>query len=278
MTYQDILVHLDDGAGSAARLTAAAQLAAAHGATLTGLYIVPDYDAAFLAAGYAAPELLQVAREAAEQQLKRQQENFTAATAGLGLAAEWRSAQGEAAYQFNLHAACHDLVIIGQSDPEDPASPPAWFVGQALLGAGRPVLMIPYIGPGPEPLGERILIAWNGSREAARAVSDALPLLQRARQVSVVTAQSPGGELLEEPVSGEALCRHLARHGVTAHSELLPAGALETGDVILARAADEGATLIITGAYGHSRLREIVLGGVTRRLLQHMTAPVLMAH
>ena len=277
MSYKDILVHLDDSGSSAARLAAAVQLAVAHGAALTGLYIVPDYDSAFLAAGYAAPELLAVARQAGEKQLQQQEAVFRSATVTSGVVAEWRCAQGDAAYQFILHAGCHDLAVIGQSDPQDPASAPAWFIGQVLLGAGRPVLIVPYIGPGPGG-GDRALIAWNGGREAVRAVSDALPLLRKARQVHVMVVQQPGGGAPQEAVSGAALCRHLARHGIAAHSELLPASDLEVGDVILARATDAGANLIVMGAYGHSRLREIVLGGVTRHLLHHMTALVLMSH
>ncbi len=277
MTYKDILVHIDDSNSSAARLEAAIQLAVAHSAQLTGLYVVPDYDTAFLTAGYAGPELLEIAQKVAQKRVQQQEVAFREATAKQGATAEWRCVQGEPAQQFIWHAGYHDVAIIGQHDSQNPASLPTWSVSQILLGTGRPVLVIPYIGSS-QPPGGRILIAWSASREAARAVNDALPFLVRAYAVSVVTIYPPAGISLEETVSSAALCQHLARHGITATSAALPASDLEVGDVLLSRAADESADLIVMGAYGHSRLREIVLGGATHHLLQHMTVPVLMSH
>ena len=277
MTYKDILVHIDDSNNSAARLAVAIQLAVTHGAQLTGLYVIPDYDTAFLSAGYAGPELLAIAREATQERMQQQEAAFREATAKQGATADWCCVQGEPAQQFIWHAAYHDIAIIGQHDPQDPASLPGWSVSQILLGTGRPVLVIPYIGASHTP-GERILIAWSASREVVRAVNDALPFLARGHAVSVVTIHPPAGITPEETVSSAALCQHLARHGITATSAALPASDLEVGDVLLSRAADEGADLMVMGAYGHSRLREIVLGGATRHLLQHMTVPVLMSH
>jgi nucleotide-binding universal stress UspA family protein len=278
MAYKDILVHIDDSKSSAARLETAIKLAGSYDAQLTGLYVIPDYETVFLAAGYTGPELLEVAREAVQKQVQQQEAAFQEALAKQGLrSAEWRCVQGEPVRQFIWHAGYHDLAIIGQADPQDSASLPGWSVGQVLLGTGRPVLVIPYIGAG-QTIGGHVLIAWNASREAVRVVNDALPFLSKAHTVSVVTIHPPAGASLEETLASAALCQHLARHGITATSMALPASDLEVGDVLLSRAADESIDLIVMGAYGHSRLREIVLGGTTRHLLHHMTVPVLMSH
>jgi nucleotide-binding universal stress UspA family protein len=148
------------------------------------------------------------------------------------------------------------------------------FAGELVLGAGRPVLLVPYAGRYADA-GKRVLIAWNASREAARAVADALPLLVRADAVDVV-AFAPGGDHGEVP--GADLAHYLARHGVKANAAVDSAPEVAIGERILTRAADTDADLIVMGAYGRSRLSELVLGGATRTLLAAMTVPVLMAH
>jgi nucleotide-binding universal stress UspA family protein len=137
--------------------------------------------------------------------------------------------------------------------------------------------VVPYIGIKTAP-GKHAIVAWNGSREAARAVNDALPILRGADQVEVMCANPDRGELGDADLPGADLCLHLARHGVKAEAQTLVASDLEIGDLLLSRAADHGADLIVMGAYGHARWREVVLGGVTRQLLEQMTVPVLMSH
>jgi nucleotide-binding universal stress UspA family protein len=142
------------------------------------------------------------------------------------------------------------------------------------MSAGRPVLMVPYAGRFPDT-GKRVLIAWNAGREAARAVTDAMPLLSKAQSVEVV-AFGEGGDHGEVP--GADLALFLARHGVKATAARQHAPGVDIGNQILSRAADVNADLIVMGAYGHSRLRELALGGATRSVLDAMTVPVLMAH
>jgi len=277
MPFRDILVHLDDSHSSAGRLDAAVTLAQAHGAHLTGLYVLPVIDSALYGAAYAGPAVADIDLEAVERRAQEHEAEFRAATDQVGVRAEWRCVSGDAAHQLILHGRCHDLSVLGQTDPQEPYSLSAGAGSQVILGVGRPVLVIPYIGAAPT-LGERILLAWNGSREAARAFNDALPLLTAAAKVSIVIIDPAAGADAENNGAAAAMRLHLARHGIAATPVELPAGDIDVGDELLSRAADEGADLIVMGAYGHSRLREIVLGGTTRHLLHCMTVPVLMSH
>ena len=171
-----------------------------------------------------------------------------------------------------------DVVVIGQRDPDTrEIAGPNHMPDHVLLSAGRPVLVVPHVGTYPS-VGKRVMVAWDGSLPAARAVNDALPILRGAEKVNVITVyrHDVSADAGREP--GERICRHLARHGIAARSQHFRANGIGTGDLILSRAADEGTDLIVMGAYGHARWRELVLGGVTLHMLKHMTVPVLMFH
>jgi nucleotide-binding universal stress UspA family protein len=277
MAFKDMLVHLDDSKSSSARLEAAAALARVHGAHLTGLYILPTYDLYLYAEVYAGPEIIEAERQAATARAKEREAAFRNITQKEQLSTEWYCVEGEPAQQFNQCAHCCDLVIIGQADTRDPYTLSGGFSSHVVLGAGRPALIIPYIGLTNLP-GKRVLVAWNGSREAARAIHDALPFLVNAQTVSIVTLTPSAEPASEHAPSGEALRTHLARHGVSATTDTLPVTDIEVGEALLSRAADENMDLLVMGAYGHSRLREIILGGTTQHLLKHMTVPVLLSH
>jgi len=177
-----------------------------------------------------------------------------------------------------LHARYADLTIVGQLDPEELLPRPEYEIPERVaLESGQPVLVVPYAGSFAS-VGRRILIAWNGSPQAARAVRDALPLLKRAEKVMVLTLNPAGLGKGEETRPGDRLLAHLRRHGIEAESHELTADHISAEDFILSRAVDEGADLIVMGAYGHSRAREVVLGGATRGMFKHMTMPVLMSH
>ena len=139
------------------------------------------------------------------------------------------------------------------------------------------MLILPYVG-NFATIGERALIAWDETREATRAVNDALPLLARAKTVTVITVFTQQSEFERAHVGLRRVVHHLERHGIPARAEEAIRGDLAISDVLLSRAADLGADLIVAGAYHHSQLREALLGGVSRELLQHMTVPVLMSH
>lgn len=170
-------------------------------------------------------------------------------------------------------ARCFDVTILEQLNPERPDT--SNIIEAVLLGSGRPVLIVPYI---PVPLQLRtVLVAWDEGRPAARAIADALPLLQMADLVEVVTVSDShprGGSHL----SAEIMARHLARHEIKTDIKMLTSGDVDIANTLVSYAADKSADLIVMGAYGHSRLREIVLGGTTRSILASMTVPVLMVH
>ncbi|MGK5064511.1 universal stress protein [Janthinobacterium sp. LB3P112] len=288
MTYKTVLLHIDDSAGRAARIEAAASIAQACGGHLTGVALTgvsrllyqnqPDLDA--------DPNLslhLNFLRERATRAL----DGFEAQVRAAGVASfEQRVLDDEAAGGISLLARYADLVVISQYNAKD-KSPSVMrdFPAYVLLHSGRPVLIVPYAAPlpllAPPAAARNVLISWNASKEASRAVSAALPLLQRAGQVHVAIFDAQVHATEHGELPGAELTHYLARHGVEARLHLLDGGGVRRGDIgeaLLSQAADLSADLLVMGAYGHSRLRETILGGVTRTILQSMTIPVLMAH
>jgi nucleotide-binding universal stress UspA family protein len=188
---------------------------------------------------------------------------------------EWRSSTSDAVTAVSLHARYADLVIVGQAHGDDGANVDPDFPERLLLSAGRPLLIVPYAGDF-ENAGERALICWSATRESTRAVNDALPLLKKATAVHVATfnpRRSAHGE-----VPGADIGLFLARHGVKVEVSEYQAPDLDVGSQILSRAMDLGSDLIVMGGYGHSRVHELILGGVSRTLLESMTVPVLISH
>jgi nucleotide-binding universal stress UspA family protein len=166
-----------------------------------------------------------------------------------------------------------DLTIVAQHEPSGGDGRFADLAEDVLVSSGRPLLMVPYIGA-VDGIGERVIVAWNASREAARAVADAMPILDGAREVEVfIASDNDIGDL-----PGADIAAHLARHGIDVTVYETPANNVSIGDALLNRASETGADMIVMGGYGRSRFREFVLGGVTRHMLQHMTVPVLMSH
>lgn len=278
MALKDILVHIDEGRHCRARLDAAIGLAAAHDAHLIGLYVltrpsVPGYIQAQIPE-HVLRHQVQVIEEAAVAAKRMFEEH----TGRAGIAAEWRCEEGQAVSVVALHGRYADLVIAGQRDPageagvDDPAMP-----DQLVLSIGRPVMVVPHGGEFPV-IGERILVAWDASRLATRAVNDALPILSKAKEVVVMAINPKTGTDGHGEIPSADICLHLARHGIRAEAQHHYADDIGAGALLLSRAADEGIDLIVCGAYGHARWRELVLGGVTRHLLTHMTVPVLMSH
>ncbi|MBR0650033.1 universal stress protein [Roseomonas terrae] len=281
MPLKDILVHLDTTARSAGRLELAIDLARRHDAHLTALHVVdiglPLIGMADGSGGAAIASLVDQMREDGLADARRIEATFRERLRQEGLPGEWRVAEGMVAEMVTLHARYADLVILGQDDPDAPGTSPVGLAGDILFGAGRPVLVVPYAGK-HTAVGRRVLIGWNASREAARAVNDALPLIASAESATVLAANPRGGlaGLGEEP--GADIALHLARHGATVTVEHHVAPSVPDADLLLNHATDMTADLIVMGAYGHSRLREFVLGGVTRTILKQMTVPVLMSH
>jgi nucleotide-binding universal stress UspA family protein len=202
---------------------------------------------------------------------------FEEAARRAGISAESRllaASIAEASDQFGRIARRFDLAVVGQAEPEK-ACPEELLAESALFEGGRPVLLVPYIQEAEFKLG-KVLVCWDGSRAAARATGDALPFLARAEDIEVLIVAGERGKTDEIP--GADVGQHLARHGLKVDVKRIVATESNVANTILSYVADSGADLIVMGGYGHSRLREFILGGVTRGILEAMTVPTLMSH
>lgn len=275
---RDILVHVDNAKPCPARVQAAIDLAVAHRAHLIGLYVIGDSHVPSSVKVQISADVLAAQAEAAREQAAQAETIFREHAEKAGVAIEWLCENGDRIDILSEQARFFDVAVISQRDPDAiEIGGPGNMPDHVILSAGRPVLVVPYVGTYPS-IGKRVMVAWDQSLPAARAVNDALPILRGAEEVNVITVyrHDVSPDAGREP--GERLCRHLARHGIAARSQHYRANGIGTGDLILSRAADDGADLIVMGAYGHARWRELVLGGVTLHMLKHMTVPVLMSH
>jgi len=271
MCYRTIVVHVDPSLHCHARVQYAAQLAVRTGAHLVGSAF--SGISRYVEAGV---EVILAQQAALRQGNEHALVQFDAIAAAEGVASfERRYENDDPAGGLILQSRYADLVVVSQTDQEDPAA--AHLAGplpaQLVLGSARPVLVMPYAGQFPS-IGARMLVAWDGSLEAARAVAGALPLLRQAAMAHIILFQ-PTGAAGRAP--GADLALYLARQGVRCEVQVEPLP-IDGGVALLSRAADLASDLVVMGAYGHARLREILLGGVTETILGSMTAPVLMAH
>jgi nucleotide-binding universal stress UspA family protein len=253
-----------------------------HGAHLTGLHVI-DIPSANYFYGAAMPfvpanpeEIVERIRAEATEAAGPVEAAFRDCLRRNSIEGEWRLVEGSPPPTVALHARYADLSVVGQPNRDEPQDADAVTV-TAVMTSGRPVLAVPFAGEFPV-IGERVLIAWNASREAARAVNDALPLLIGAKQVTVLAINPQRGVGGHGDVPAADIALHLARHGLKAEAAHTVARDIADGEALLSYAADIGADLIVAGAYGHSRARELVFGGVTRTLIAEMTAPVLLSH
>ncbi len=305
MLIRDIVVHQGPDSRSEARRDVAIALAKAHDAQVIGVFAKVDPD---------APEYWWMAfdKESIAEWLSTleeigaaAEEAFITRLAEEGLKGKWRVMDGNLTEALMTCARYGDLTVIGQADPDELAYD-SNLPDHLVLGAGGPVLVVPYAGHF-KTIGRRVMVAWDGGREAARAVRDAMPILKQAETVTVYCINPAD----EGHLAGAEICAHLARHGVSAeasHRTLGPeaeafSSALKTvggfgfqqrgpwtqtqrppmaepdvGDALLSAVTDSDIDLLVMGAYGHSRVREWVLGGTTREILRTMTVPVLMSN
>jgi nucleotide-binding universal stress UspA family protein len=278
MGLKDILVHVDTSQRSSARVAAAVNLAVAHHAHLIGLYVITQLHIPNYIRAEIGEDLLRNQEALVRAAAKKAESEFLETTARAGIQAEWRCVEGDPISMICLHGRYVDVVVAAQRDPEGEEGPAeSAMPDRVILSVGRPALIIPHVGDYPV-IGRRIMVAWDGSRLATRAVNDALPFLVEAKSVIVLAVNPEGGEEGHGEIPSADICLHLARHGVKAEAQHVYADDISTGDMILSRAAEQGVDLLVLGAYGHARLRELVMGGVTRYLLRHMTIPCLMSH
>ena len=277
MSFKTILVQIDHGNASAQRVDAAVRLARNFGARLVGLYVVPGAELTPSVAAVLPPGVVEERLRATGEAQNLAEARFREAASAAGLAAvEWRAPTGAPIEAAVAHGRCTDLFVMGQRDPSEFVFSEE-IVATVLLSTGRPTLVVPYIGAGPT-LGENVLVAWNGGREAARAIGDAMPLLERAKRVNVIAVESEREETVDEHLAGERLAGWLRGHGIQANIARQEASDVGIGEWLLSRAADLGSDMIVMGGYAHPRVRELILGGVTQTMLRSMTIPVLMSH
>lgn len=277
MSYKTILVHIDDTSRSPYRIKLAAELALKHKAHLTGLadtgvtrFIYQDGNINGVDPGLLSH--LDYLRERATQNVA----DFKTQVASLGVTSfSSEITQDDASGGSALRARYCDLVIIGQTNPDE-TSPVVMddFPEYMIINSGRPVIIIPYSGEFNN-IGTRPALAWDGSRAATRAVTDAIPLLREAELVNIVivnpTSDVHGGQ------PGAAISAYLGRHGVKSAVSIHQTKA-EIGNALLSIATDLNSDLLVMGGYGHSRFREMIMGGATRTILKNMTIPALFSH
>ena len=274
---KDIVVNLQPGEDSSPAGDYAVSLAGVFGAHIAGVAFVYDAIIPVTGAGYIPQEVIDVQRRDNEAAAKEAVRRFNAAAARTGASAEpllLDSELADAGRRFSRLARYFDLALVGQPKPE--ASQVESLIAEStLFEAGRPVIMVPYVQKTPVKL-DQVMVCWDGGASAARAVGDAMPLLKRARNIELVIVAGDRAKPTE--IDGADIGRHLARHGLKVAVERIPGGDIDVGEALLSRAADFDADFMVMGGYGHSRLREFVLGGATRSILRSMTVPVLMSH
>ncbi|MDN0073519.1 universal stress protein [Crenobacter sp. SG2303] len=279
MSYQSILVHVDSSPDCINRVELAASLAQRFGAHLTGIFTtwLPTLEASMAEAPL--HDVTAAAEKYAEKYAKQAKATFDKVIHAVGIDnIEWRQSIDSPIEALCLHARYHDLVILGQRNPDKHIDNlPRDFVQAVVLGAGRPVLVVPYLGSFTE-FGKRALVGWDAGRESIRALTDALPLLKRAQKTSLQTFNAKQFLSHQGELPGSDISLFLARHGVEVELLANINGVNDVGGLLLSTAADVDADFLVMGAYGHSRLVEIMLGGATKTVLESMTVPVLMSH
>jgi nucleotide-binding universal stress UspA family protein len=278
MSFKTILVHCDGARQAAHRLGVAADIACRFESVLVGAHAKAALEPPLLVGkSFDMARFARAHRQYVMEDQAKALAAFDDASRGKPFATEWRSLDGRAdqvVVRCSRHA---DLVVVGQTRPDEPTSIPADLPESVAIGSGRPVLVVPYVGVG-KPVGRTVILCWNARRESARAAADAMPFLRSAAKVVVLVVESEASYAGHGAEPGADVATWLVRHGVKATVQRDVAPDPDVGEIILSRAADCDADLIVMGVYGHLRLREAILGGVSRTMLSSMTVPVLMSH
>ena len=280
MSYANMVLHLDRGPRASARIDVALAIATRHKARVSALYssepiVLPRRSGDGFIPEDLLKSIIENNRAASAAEAKTVMTAFTEAAAKANVPVTWREVVGDPSIPLARAGRAADLIVVGQSSGDVPATevPHPGLAEDIAMASGAPVLCVPYVGNYTK-LGDRIMVAWDGSRECARAMRDALPMLLKASHVMVCSVGDvPAGrpELAE-------VGAFLQGHGVKGETHRLAAGGIDVGSALLSALADYGIDLMVMGCYGHSRAREFIWGGATRSLLRHMTVPVLFAH
>ena len=279
MTYKTILVQCSDEPRLPGVLGPAIAVARRCEAHLIAMSVLPPVivDPALTPGGIVT--IIDSHRKAYERERSRMKEVFESAVRAAGISAEWLAedaGNGSVWSKIVGYGRSVDLIVAPQADPQWSYTELVEAPAELVLQSGRPVLFIPNIGNHAD-FGKRVLIAWNGRRESARAAYDALPLLKLAEEVSVLWI-NPEKDKTAQDIPGGDLCAALARHGIKCEAAAIDRPEQSVGETLLARVRYTHADMLVMGCYGHSRLREFILGGATQKVLAEMSVPVLMAH
>lgn len=282
MAYKTILVSLNDIERAEAVLAVAGRIAKAQEAHIEGMFVIPALRVYPVVTLHVPPEYFESQRKLFQQQADSVRETFEAFLEREGLEGNWLQVNSPSpliADSVIEHGRRADLIVASQPPKEDISEIEADFAERLVLESGRPVLFVPRLGEF-ETVGEVVVAGWNATREATRAIHDALPILARAKDVRLAWIDPEETAEGEEPgdLPGAELAEALARHGVPASVDTLVSGGLDAGEVLLNHVADTGADMLVMGGWGHSRLREYVFGGATQHVMDHMTVPVLFSH
>ncbi|HEY7687640.1 MAG TPA: universal stress protein [Dongiaceae bacterium] len=275
MTIRSILAVADGGATTQATLETALLTAKRFDATLDVLHVLADVNSVVPVigegmSGAMVEQLMAAMAQTIATRATRAREAYQKLSAEAGGKAAWRELTGREADVIAAAGRLTDLIVIGRPNGEAEA-PLAATLDAALFDTGRPVLVA--APTTARAIAGRAALAWNGSAQAARVVAAALPILEAAEHVTVLTVGA-----IDSPATAQDLVAYLGKHNVRASHESVPPGGASTGATLLAHAEQTRADLLVMGAYGHSRLREMILGGATRDVLSAATIPVLMAH
>jgi nucleotide-binding universal stress UspA family protein len=274
---KDLLVNIPIGAASVPVVDYAVSVADAYDAHLAGVAFAYEPVVPGTVFDGVAASIIETYRAESEKVGKAAVAKFDETVRRAGISAESHlleagpTGAGELFAQMARH---FDLALVAQTDPEKDAAEEL-LPEAALFGSGRPILVVPYIQKTGLKL-DRVMVCWDGSRGAARAIADAMPFLERSKSIDVVTVSKAQGPRNDLP--GVDITHHLARHKLKVDLKRIVANDIDVASTILSHAADTGADMIVMGGYGHSRLREFVLGGATRGIFESMTIPVLMSH
>jgi nucleotide-binding universal stress UspA family protein len=284
MGLRDLVVLLDGSTRNDAKLAVALDLARRNDAHLTGLCpleLLLPADMSFALGGYpdlwALPAFAKQIESQAREKAAGIEANFRDLLRREGIKGDWAFDSGSLISAVTRRTLASDLLVVGQADPDNPLPAVArTLVEDVLMTAGRPLLLVPYAGTF-QTVGANVLVGWTPTRESARAVHDALPLFASPAKVTVLTVETAKPEAEVLPTAD--IAEHLARHGLdVSAARTVVSDGLSPADALLDYASDISADLLVVGGYGHSRTREMIMGGVTRDLLRYMTLPVLMSH
>lgn len=287
MALKDILVHVNETLHCSNRVDYAIGLAKQHGATLIAVYAQSDPKVPRFAeqdtytTGINAN--IDARREVFIEGFEKAKETYGAKAEEAGVEVQWHrgkftSSRELVTDQMLNHSQQADLVIVSQHDAENSIGrTPADLPERLVLESGRPVLVLPFAGV-YNPVVAHAVVAWDNGKQSVRAVNDAIALMQSAKNVKVIEINPKQKKKQRFRVSSVELAEHLGRHGIAAEADHVASEDINEAEVLLNAVSDTSADLLVMGAYGHSRYRELILGGVTQHIFEHMTAPVLMSH